>query len=38
MRFGHIGLNSTLKIIGKHETGFCEQCNTIEWLNRTCHY
>jgi len=23
-RFGYTGLNSTLKLIGKHETGMCE--------------
>lgn len=27
MRFGHTGLNSTLGLIDKHETGMCEYCN-----------
>lgn len=32
MRFGHTGLNSTLKIIGKHENGMCEVCNISETI------
>ena len=39
MRFGHTGLNSTLKIIGKHETGRCDYCNrqeTIEHVMMEC--
>uniref|UniRef100_A0A3Q3AL86 Reverse transcriptase domain-containing protein n=1 Tax=Kryptolebias marmoratus TaxID=37003 RepID=A0A3Q3AL86_KRYMA len=30
MRFGHTGLNSTLKIINKHNTGCCSQCGQLE--------
>ncbi|XP_049904182.1 uncharacterized protein LOC126392679 [Epinephelus moara] len=30
MRFGHTGLNSTLFIIQKHETGNCEHCESGE--------
>jgi len=40
MRFGHTGLNSTLKLIGKHETGMCEVCNineTVEHVIINCH-
>ncbi len=28
LRIGHRKLNSTLRIIGKHPTGFCDHCQT----------
>jgi len=38
MRFGHIGLNSMLKI-EKHENGLCEQFNRLKYrVNRTYTY
>jgi len=30
LRTGHSKLNSTLRIMGKHPTGFCEDCQTPE--------
>jgi len=34
MRIGHTGLNKTLQLIGKHESGNCEICNVPEqWHN-----
>uniref|UniRef100_A0A3B5QKI5 Reverse transcriptase domain-containing protein n=1 Tax=Xiphophorus maculatus TaxID=8083 RepID=A0A3B5QKI5_XIPMA len=30
LRFGHVGLNSTLKIINKHSTGLCNFCGKLE--------
>jgi len=38
MRFGHTGLNSTLKLIGKHETGMCEVCNINETVDHVIIY
>ncbi|XP_023192676.1 uncharacterized protein LOC111609311 [Xiphophorus maculatus] len=32
LRFGHTGLNSTLKIINKHDTGFCSYCGKLETI------
>ncbi|CAJ1048534.1 hypothetical protein ANANG_G00129960%2C partial [Xyrichtys novacula] len=39
LRLGHTGLNSTLKIIGKHPTGNCRSCNlqeTVEHVLMEC--
>jgi len=32
MRIGHTGLNKTLQLIGKHESGNCSICNVPETL------
>ncbi len=32
LRIGHSILNSTLHIIGKHPTGFCEYCQKLETI------
>ncbi len=32
LRIGHSNLNSTLHIIGKHPTGFCEYCQSLETI------
>ena len=39
LRLGHTGLNSTLRLMGKHETGRCDECGeneTIEHVMYTC--
>ena len=39
MRLGHSGLNSTLHLIGKHQSGLCEQCQvpeTVEHVIMDC--
>jgi len=39
-RFEYTGLNSTLQLTGKHETGVCEVCNineTVEHVIINCH-
>ena len=30
LRIGHTGLNSTLALMGKHESGVCNECNILE--------
>ena len=30
LRLGHCGLNGTLKVVGKHDTGLCEGCGEEE--------
>lgn len=30
LRMGHTGLNLTLALMGKHESGMCNECNILE--------
>jgi hypothetical protein len=30
LRFGHTGLNASLWMIGRHETGLCDDCLVVE--------
>lgn len=39
LRLGHCGLNKTLKMVGKHQTGLCERCQeeeTVEHVVLSC--